>query len=290
MKEQQKPENIHTEYPTEYLIESDKGTRLVFSDELEPGVRESIRMSAKHTAQILRYVTIQRIPQQADRMNYFDMAVHDAINSLYNCGCTTMSIPMIIRAMRGNMKLKPSRKQEERVCGVVKKLITTGIEIIYDQEAEAYKIDAQVETGYRYFGAIITGEIISAQINGQVIDSCLHLEREPILSFLARQKGQMSTIDMRILDVPINLNEEGIILRNYLLARIEQSRHSKKRVQESYRTIRLDTVYKTLNISPNEYTKISRTYRKIYLLLAVWKSMYFIAGYSLDKKKIILEF
>ena len=285
-----KPElrNIFAKNPKQYLMETDKGTRDVFNGALKSGEKQSLVMSKPNLKEIRRYVAlIDEHP--VDCLDQFDWSVHDAINSIYHNGCDIMSIPMIIRTMSGNLHLKPSEKQVERVLSIVKRLLSTGIDIVYDEEAEAYLFDDEGD-GYHYFGTLISGEITTAIINGKIVESCLHLHREPILATLARKKKQISTIDMRMLNAPISMSEENIVLRNYLLSRIEQSRHSKQQALLSRRTIVLEVVYKVFHVSRNEYTRKSRFREKIEILLTYWKTEKFIFDYVLTDEKIFIAF
>lgn len=288
MEDESKLNNIFAKNPKQYLMETDKGARDVFSGKFESGTQESLLMSPPKRREINRYVTLMdEYPE--DKLDQYDMSVHDAINSIFNNGDDIMSIPMIIRTMSGNSRLKPSQKQEEKVLAIVKRLLSTGIDIVYDQEAEAYRFDDDGD-GYHYYGTILCGEIITAKINGQIVKSCLHLQREPILSTLARKKKQIATIDMRMLNTPISMNEENIVLRNYLLLRIEQCRHNRHQELISNRTIKLDTVYKVLHFSHDDYVKKTRVRRKVIKLLEYWKCKKFIIGYMIEDEKIILDF
>ena len=285
-----KPElqTIYAKNPKQYLMETDKGTRDVFTGELKPGEQQSLVMSKPNRAEILRYVTlIDEHPE--DRLDAFDWAVHDAINSIYHNGCNIMSIPMIIRTMSGNPHLKPSEKQMERVLTIVKRLLSTGIDIVYDEEADAYLFVDEGD-GWHYYGTLISGEMTTAIINGKMVDSCLYLHREPILATLARKKKQISTIDMRMLNTPISMNEENIVLRNYLLSRIEQCRHNKQQEQLSNRTIVLEAIYKTFYVSQHEYTRKSRIREKIEKLLMYWTAEKYIFDYTITDKKIFIAF
>ena len=288
MEDKPQLQNIYAKNPKQYLMETDKGARDVFSGEFITGEQQSLLMSKPKRKEILRYVTlIDEYPE--DRLDQFDMSVHDAINSIYHSGYDTMSIPMIIRTMSGNPRLKPSEMQEERVLSIVKRLLSTGIDIVYNQEAEAYQFDDEGD-GCHYFGTLLCGEIVTAMINGRIVDTCLHLHREPILATLARKKKQIATIDMRMLNAPIGMSEENIVLRNYLLLRIEQSRHNKQQELLSNRTIRLESVYRVLHVSHDEYYKKSRLRQKIVKLMDYWKAQKFIYDYTFSDEKFILDF
>lgn len=285
-----KPElpKIFVRCPKQYLMETDKGTRDVFSGEFIIGEQQSLLMSAPKRKEILRYVTLMdEYPE--DRLDQFDWSVQDAINSIYHNGCDIMSIPMIIRTMSGNLHLKPSEKQVERVLTIVKRLLSTGIDIVYAEEAEAYSFDDEGD-GYHYFGTLISGEITTVIINGKTVETSLLLHREPILATLARKKKQIATIGMRMLNVPIGMSEENIVLRNYLLARIEQCRHNRQQELLSMRTIKLEAVCQMMHISHDDYCKKTRLRAKIIKLMNYWKGQKFFFDYMIDDEKIILDF
>ena len=288
MEDKSELQKIYARNPKHYLMETDKGARDVFSGEFPTGEPQSLVMSKPARTEIWRYVTLMD-DYPEDRLDQFDWSVHDAINSFYHNGCNIMSIPMIIRTMSGNPHLKPSEKQVERVLTIVKRLLSTSIDIVYDQEAEAYHFTDEGD-GWHYYGTLLCGEMTTAIINGKMVDSCLHLHREPILATLARKKKQISTIDMRMLNTPISMSEENIVLRNYLLSRIEQCRHNKQQELLSNRTIVLEAVYKTFHVSQYEYTRKSRIREKIEKLLQYWTAEKFIMDYVITDERILIAF
>jgi hypothetical protein len=114
--------------------------------------------------------------------------------------------------------------------------------------------------------------------NGQVNEWFKVLER-PVLLEYAEQKRQIDRVDIKMLNTPVNKNEETIILQDYLLRRIRAMRKS-----NVSRNILYETVYKQLGTDRLEgvearkkKAKIRETTKKI---LDFWKDNGEIRGYK----------
>lgn len=277
-------------YPAKYLIEADKGTKEVFSGSLEPGIPKEIDMvSPKSPVSICRTVTLGKIGDVIGLSRY-EMAVQDAVNSIYSTGIDTMSMPMIIRVLYGNPDLKPSEKQKTDVLTAVRKLIVTPIDIDYNAETLIYYFDSCADADYHYYGTVISGELITTKISGMEIESCLRIFRQPILSYIAAQKKQILRINTDLIKAPYHMGKEDIVLRDLLLSRIEQCRSFSNSPREALHTIRFDYIYEKLGILPAEYKKRSRTLERVKALLDQWQQAKYIAEYRIRDERIILLF
>ena len=89
-------------------------------------------------------------------------------------------------------------------------------------------------------------------------------------------------VDMKLLDSPINKNEETIILQGYLYRRILAMQHGQNK------SIVYDTVYKQLSIDAPSAAALRKkkadVRSKIKTLLDYWKKEKFIAGYVENKR------
>lgn len=213
----------------------------------------------------------------AKKLTPFDREVHDAITTLFvEGGNDVMSVEMIYRTMIGKPKARLAPKQAEAITQSITKMMHTLITIDASQEAKAYGFD-----NLKYKGNLLYAEMAIASINNNVIEA-LHVIKEPVLYTYANRTNRIGRVDMKLLDSPINKNEETIILQGYLYRRILAMQHGQNK------SIVYDTVYKQLSIeapNPSALRKKKADVRsKIKTLLDFWKKEKFIAGYVENKR------
>ena len=213
----------------------------------------------------------------AKKLTPFDREVHDAITTLFvEGGNDVMSVEMIYRTMIGKPKARLAPKQAEAITQSITKMMHTLITIDASQEAKAYGFD-----NLKYRGNLLYAEMAIASINNNVIEA-LHVIKEPVLYTYANRTNRIGRVDMKLLDSPINKNEETIILQGYLYRRILAMQHGQNK------SIVYDTVYKQLSIDAPSAAALRKkkadVRSKIKTLLDYWKKEKFIAGYVENKR------
>ena len=213
----------------------------------------------------------------AKKLTPFDREVHDAITTLFvEGGNDVMSVEMIYRTMIGKPKARLAPKQAEAITQSITKMMHTLITIDASQEAKAYGFD-----NLKYKGNLLYAEMAIASINNNVIEA-LHVIKEPVLYTYANRTNRIGRVDMKLLDSPINKNEETIILQGYLYRRILAMQHGQNK------SIVYDTVYKQLSIDAPSAAALRKkkadVRSKIKTLLDYWKKEKFIAGYVENKR------
>lgn len=213
----------------------------------------------------------------AKKLTPFDREVHDAITTLFvEGGNDVMSVEMIYRTMIGKPKARLAPKQAEAITQSITKMMHTLITIDASQEAKAYGFD-----NLKYRGNLLYAEMAIASINNNVIEA-LHVIKEPVLYTYANRTNRIGRVDMKLLDSPINKNEETIILQGYLYRRILAIQHGQNK------SIVYDTVYKQLSIDAPSAAALRKkkadVRSKIKTLLDYWKKEKFIAGYVENKR------
>lgn len=211
------------------------------------------------------------------KLTPFDREVHDAITTLFvEGGNDVMSVEMIYRTMIGKPKARLAPKQAEAITQSITKMMHTLITIDASQEAKAYGFD-----NLKYKGNLLYAEMAIASINNNVIEA-LHVIKEPVLYTYANRTNRIGRVDMKLLDSPINKNEETIILQGYLYRRILAMQHGQNK------SIVYDTVYKQLSIDAPSAAALRKkkadVRSKIKTLLDYWKKEKFIAGYVENKR------
>ncbi len=211
----------------------------------------------------------------------YDREVHDAIVTLYvGEGNEYITPQMIYRTMTGNKNTKLNPKQKNSILNSIEKMIYSRIKIIASkQECEAYGFDE-----FSYDGALLFAEKLTATMKGTSTEA-YHLLKEPVFYTYANKKNQIERLNIKLLDSPVNKNEETIVLQGYLYRRILAMKSSKKMKP----IIVYDTVYKYLDIQATsdgalrkKKLKIRNTIKKI---LDYWKKQKFIISYAENSYK-----
>ena len=139
------------------------------------------------------------------------------------------------------------------------------------------KIDASEEAKkfglekFVYDGSVLPGQRLTVSLNGTVTE-CVHIFRTPPIYDYANRLSQVGRMDVKLLNSPVNKNEETITLQGYLYRRILSMKGSSKLSP----TILYETVYKQIDLSNiksdsalrNKKQKIRETTKKI---LDFWK-------------------
>ena len=124
-------------------------------------------------------------------------------------------------------------------------------------------------------------------LNGNETRDCIHLFRTPPLYDYARDKNQIGTIDIKMLDTPLSNTKENIELKGYLLKRIASIKNTKSHMSD---TIRYDTIYEYLRIDTNTPDKDFLRHKymdirnKVKKLLDFWIKMGLITSYTEEKE------
>lgn len=216
----------------------------------------------------------------ARSLTAYDREVHDAILTLYVDGENSyVTGAMIYQAMVGNPKATLNPKQAEAISNSVTKLMYTRLTIDATQEAQAYGFEK-----FKYSGYLLPAERVTAAINGNITE-CLHLFRSPPLYDYAGRKKQVGRVDIKLLNSPLNKNDETISLQGYLRRRILAMKNNPKLSP----SIVYETVYEALKISAPTDGALRKkkldVRKKIKTILDYWKDESFILGYVENTRK-----
>lgn len=135
------------------------------------------------------------------------------------------------------------------------------------------------DTSYKVKGYMLPVEEHEVIINGQKVEGYRFISEPPLYKY-ARSVGQIGETPVKMLNVPINLDQQKLVLRDFLLKEIA---HILKNANWN-RTIATDRL---LGIAGEDPETITRK-KKSTLLTAVkdmlehWKNEKYIKGYSVD--------
>lgn len=164
------------------------------------------------------------------KLEPYDKRVYLAIAAIFNDGYDVMSIQQIYNAMGYTGRM--SATDIKKINAAITKMNGARIYIDNITEHNAYKYDH-----FKYDGVLLPMERIQAIINGQPVDAAIHIFREPPMVSFARDRKQITTLDIKLLDTPLSKTNANIQLEDYLL---EQIAHIKKG------TIRNKMLYATI--------------------------------------------
>lgn len=209
------------------------------------------------------------------QLDPFDKRVYTAIAALFNAGNPIVTVTQIYYAM-GNSK-RPAAHQLQKVYDSVSKMASAKIFLNNADEARRYKYDAVIYDDY-----LLPLKKKTAIVNGKLADAAIFLYEEPPLAAFARNRGQITTIPIKLLDSPISKTEVNLAIEDYLLERIA---HAKNAKQASCKIL-----YKTLY----EHAKIGtakqrqRTPEKVQRYLDHYKAKAHIKDYRQGKDSVTI--
>lgn len=151
----------------------------------------------------------------------FDKRVYIAVNAIYAQSGHIMSAGQVFAAM-GNTG-KPSTKQIKKINDSLTKMGAARIYLNNEQEISVNK-------GYKHFkydASLLPFERISAYINNALVESAIHLFREPPLITFAKERNQITTITKMLLESPVNKTEANLRIDDYLIERIARMKSGK---------------------------------------------------------------
>lgn len=211
------------------------------------------------------------------RLTPFDKRVYIAVSALYNAGNEILTLSQIYYAM-GNTG-RPGQRDLTRINDAITKMRRAEISLNSSDEADEIKN----YTKFVYDGDLLPMERITAIVNGKITDGAIKLFREPPLMTFAKDRKQVTTIDIKLLQSPMSKTDANLLIDDYLLERI----HKEKRTKGSC-TILLDTLYKYANITTSKQKQ--RAPEKIEKYLKYYKEAELFKSYKMSKDKIVIVF
>ncbi len=240
---------------------------------------------------VTAYIDFDKLPEEIKKeLTDYDRRVCEASAAIFNAGNEVTTLTQLYYTMGGTGK--PAKNQIEKINQSVTKMMGT-----------LFHIDNQDETAnninypkIEYDGPLLPCERITATVNGKVTDAAIHLFREPPLMTFARERKQIFTCSVELLQSPLNISETKLAIEHCLLSLLAMGKHEtekEKRKPEQHRKpvkkeMLLETIYKRAKTTDRR-TK-PRTKEKIITLLTHYKSKGQIKDFKLTNDRVILEF
>ncbi len=207
----------------------------------------------------------------------FDKRVYIAISALYNAGNEIMTLTQIHYAM-GNTE-RPAKSHLEKINNSITKMWNARVKIDNAEEATAYNYPRFL---IREFSPLEI-ERVTAVVNGKMADSAIRVLREPQIMTFAKQRRQITTLTVKVLQSPISKTDANLIIDDYLIERIAAAKKGNKPSKILYTTL-----YEKTGIT--EKKQKQRAPEKIKTYLDHYKSCGLITGYKMLKDGIQIEY
>lgn len=214
------------------------------------------------------------------KLTPYDDRVYQAINAIYNSKpekVQLMTISQIYRAM-GN-EGQPSSFHFEKINNSITKMFKAWLTLDNKLEAEKHKSQDR----FKYDGAVLYGERVSGGfVNGKFTEAIIHIMREPTLISFSKAHGQVTTVNLSLLQAPISQTDRNLLLFNYLLTRC-----AKIKTKHSPKKILLSTVYENTDITTVKQKQ--RAPETIKRILDHFKREGYIKSYKMDKTSLEVQ-
>lgn len=217
------------------------------------------------------------------KLQPFDKRVYIAVSALFNAGNNVITLSQIHYAMGGTTR--PGGKILSKINDAITKMTTARIFFDNEREAEKYKYNH-----FKYDGSLLPLERGTAIINGQLANAAIHIFREPPLITFAKQRNQITTIDIKLLQSPVNKTDDNLRIDDYLIERISRAKNGTGR---SCRIL-YKTLYEHAGIADKPKTNTERQQKKrapekIKKYLDHYQKTGFISRYTVEKDGLTIH-
>ena len=160
----------------------------------------------------------------------YDKRVYVAVANLYAAGNEWFSAKQVYNAMGCNGN--PSKQHYEQIHEALTKMLRTTITVDNEQEAKEYKYPV-----YKYTGSLLPMEVVSKVLDGQIVDDAVHLLRDPPAFTFAKERMQITSIPVALLQSPVSKTTGNLAVEDYLLARISHMKNGSTSHRILYATV-----------------------------------------------------
>lgn len=202
----------------------------------------------------------------------YDREVFNSVCTLLEAGNTFIWAEQVYRTMTG--KKNSEFVSSQAVAAVTKSLLKqmmTVVTIDYSEQAKHYPAMAAegVEKAH-LFGNMLYMKGVTFSVHGQQRTGFQILSTPPVYEY-AKRLGQIVSIPLQVLDTKsaIRNTDEIIVIKSYLVRRIEQMKKSKGNTSG---VILYETIFSECQIEMNSQVKRNRTRENIRKLLDFWKN------------------
>lgn len=166
----------------------------------------------------------------AKKLLPYDKRAYVAIAALFDAGNKVVTLTQIYHAM--GFTGTPGRSDRDKINDSITKMRSAQIKVDNAQECSHYKYPRFV-----YDGSLLPSERVTAVVNGQLSEAAIHLFREPPLITFAKERKQITTLDIKLLQSPISKTDINLQIEGYLIERIARAKNGTGNSRILYQTI-----------------------------------------------------
>ena len=209
------------------------------------------------------------------KLEPYDKRVYLATAALFNRGYVIFNMQQVYNAMGYNGRM--SKTDTLKINNSLSKMSSAKIHIDNINESSIYNY-----VNFQYDGALLPMERITASVNNQVAESAIHIFREPPMVSFARERKQITTINLKVLSSPLSKTNENIELEDYFIEEINRIRRGERVPKMLYETIFENTGIKTKKQKQRAFAKITR-------LMNHYKECSYILDYTTSKNGVTIK-
>lgn len=226
--------------------------------------------------------------QISRRLEPYDKRVYIAASALFNSNKDTQDKAVItlsqIYSAMGNTG-NCGKRDREKINNSLTKM--TGARIYIDNAQEAKLLKGYPH--FRYDASLLPMERITATVNGQTTEAAIKLLREPPMITFAKERRQITTIPVKLLQSPNSQTNGNLLIEDYLLERISKAKRAAKRADaknkekgpaEHKEKILLQTLYASAEITAKK--QIQRAPETIKKYLNYYQEQGYITRYKME--------
>lgn len=207
------------------------------------------------------------------RLEPYDRRVYEALSSLWNHVTSktrqdTFSLKDVHYAM--GYTTEPNASQKQKINDSITKMAKAHISVDNADEAGVYHYPH-----FKYDASLLPMERITGYVDGQVADGLIHLFREPPLFTFARQRGQLTTYKVELLQTPLSKTNKNLLIEDYIREEIAWMKNPKSKRSNK---LTLSEIFKAAGISRSDDK--TRKRKAIVKLLNHYVGIGFIKGFT----------
>lgn len=289
--EKEEPQSITFTYPDTHLQSLTKANHKIFSKNTSLAMLQQVAFDVtpnKNKQTITYSVNVNMNAKElkgTENITEFDESVLNSVISVVetnNHGVFTAK-QLATHLLYGDNpnNSNPSPQRVGAVTKSIEKQRFINIKIDWTEHAKLNKTLSEGDI-FKTEGYMLPVTSCEIKMNGQQVNAYRLLELPPLYQY-AKSVGQLATHPATMLNVPINLDEKKIVIRDFLLSEIGHMKNNK----HWNRTIKLERILETTGDNPatmHTETK-SRMNEVIRKMLNYWKKQKYIASYKENKKK-----
>lgn len=206
-------------------------------------------------------------------LTFYDKKVFLSVCNLKEQGNDIVTVNQIYRAM-GN-KSNPNLADKEKILKSIEVMSAARVSIDNTEEAQLYPKYDKVNMRFNLLNTIV----LKGYKNRHIIEDAIKIEQSPLFIF-SKNRNQITTAPIALLESPISQTEANLQLEDYLLRRIAQMKNK----AEISKTIKLETVYNNCDVTTSKQK--ARLPEKITRILDHYKKIQWIKGYTMNDTNI----